>query len=99
VHANLLASEAPADAVDGLAFNVACGTRFSLNELFDQVRQLTDADVEPIYAAPRTGDVLHSEADVSLAKERFGYEPVVDFEEGLRRCVAYFDSRTKVAGS
>jgi UDP-glucose 4-epimerase len=96
VHANLLAAEAPAEAIDGLAFNVACGARYSLNDLYGHVRQLTDTDVEPVYAPPRTGDVLHSEADVSLAKERFGYEPVVDFEEGLRRCVAYFESRAKV---
>jgi nucleoside-diphosphate-sugar epimerase len=99
VHANVLAAHAPAEAVDGLSFNVATGTRYTLNDLFGQVRQLTDTDVEPLYTTPRTGDVLHSLADVSLAKERFGYEPVVDFEEGLRRCVAFFDSRTQVARS
>jgi UDP-glucose 4-epimerase len=99
VHANLLAADAPAAAVDGLAFNVACGRRYTLNDLFNQVRQLTGAEIEPIYAPPRTGDVEHSQADVSLAHERFGYEPVVGFEEGLRRCVAFFENRTPVAGT
>jgi nucleoside-diphosphate-sugar epimerase len=99
VHANLLAAAAPAEAVDGLAFNVACGRRYTLNDLFDQVRRLTGADIEPIYGAPRTGDVVHSQADVTLAHERFGYEPIVDFEEGLRRCVAFFESRAQVAST
>jgi UDP-N-acetylglucosamine/UDP-N-acetyl-alpha-D-glucosaminouronate 4-epimerase len=99
VHANLLAAAAPAEAVDGLAFNVACGRRYTLNDLFDQIRRLTGTDVEPIYGAPRTGDVVHSQADVTLARERFGYEPIVDFEEGLRRCVAFFESRAQVAST
>src|SRR3954468_18243592 len=96
VHANLLAAAAPAEAVDGLAFNVACGRRYTLNDLFEQIRRLTGADLEPEYAPPRPGDVVHSQADVSLAHERFGYEPVVDFEEGLRQCVAFFESRAGV---
>jgi nucleoside-diphosphate-sugar epimerase len=43
---------------------------------------------------PRAGDVPHTLADIGSAKRDFGYEPVVDFEEGLRRTVEFFRGRT-----
>ena len=92
VHANLLAAEAPAERVAGLAMNAACGDRFTLNQLFDQIGELVGSEIRPVYAAPRIGDVKHSQADISLARERLGYEPTTSLQEGLRRCVDFYSS-------
>jgi nucleoside-diphosphate-sugar epimerase len=90
VQANISAAEATDGA--GEAFNVACGERLSLNQLLDQVRQILGTDIEAIYDEPRVGDVKHSLADISAAKAAFGYDPAVDFAEGLQRTVESFSN-------
>lgn len=90
VDANLLAASAPSEHVSGLAMNAACGDRYSLNRIVDVLRELTGADVEPEYGPERIGDVKHSQADISLARERLGFEPTVTLEEGLRRSVEFY---------
>jgi UDP-glucose 4-epimerase len=86
VEANLLAA-ASEDGV-GETFNIACGQRVTLNELVDQLRRLTGADVEIRYEPPRPGDVKHSQADIARAGRVLGYRPAVGFEEGLSRTLA-----------
>ena len=88
VAANVLAMEA--DAV-GLALNVACGERISLNRLLATIAELTGRAVEPEYRPARMGDVRHSHADISLATERLGYQPAIQLEEGLRHTIAHFE--------
>ena len=73
-----------ASAAAGRTINVATGGRISLNELYRELRRLTGAAVEPIYAEPRAGDVKHSQADITLAKTLLGYAPTVSFADGLR---------------
>lgn len=90
VHANLLASEAPAERVSGKVFNVATGNRITLNQTVEMLRHATGYCGEVRYAADRSGDVKHSLADISRAKECFGYEPLVDFPEGIERTVAWY---------
>ena len=90
VSANLLAMEAQAEKVAGRVFNVACGQRHTLNETFRILAKLLDFKEQPIYGPPRTGDILDSLADISAAREAFGYEPQVGFEEGLRRTVEWY---------
>ena len=90
VHANLLAAEAPAEKVAGQMMNVATGSRITLNETFQILRELTGYKGEPAYAAPRTGDIRDSLADIRLAGELLGYKPIVDFREGLRRTVEWY---------
>jgi UDP-glucose 4-epimerase len=90
VGANLLAAAAPADKVAGQMMNVATGTRITLNETFDILCQLTGYSGKPAYAAPRSGDIRDSLADIRLAGELLGYAPTVDFREGLRRTVAWY---------
>ena len=85
VEANILAAEG---SVTGEVFNVACGGRVTINELVATVNELLDTDIEPRYDDPRPGDVRHSMADISKAKELLGYEPAVGFEEGLERTIA-----------
>jgi nucleoside-diphosphate-sugar epimerase len=92
VHANLLAAEAPAEKVSGRMMNLATGSRFTLNETFGILRELTAYNGEPAYAAARAGDIRDSLADIRLAGELLGYAPIVDFREGLRRTVEWYRS-------
>jgi UDP-glucose 4-epimerase len=89
VAANLLAMDAP-DAW-GQVFNVACGTPHSLNELVELLNRILGSEIEPEHGGPRPGDVERSWADISRAEKVLGYEPVVDFEQGLRMTVESFD--------
>jgi nucleoside-diphosphate-sugar epimerase len=88
VHANVLAMDA-AD-VSGRVFNVACGERVSVNRLVEELRVLLDADIEPVYEPARRGDVKHSLADLSSAREQLGYEPLVSLRDGLERTIERF---------
>jgi UDP-glucose 4-epimerase len=87
VDANLLAMEAP--EIAGNTYNVACGERVTLNRLVAELCDLMGSDVEPVYAAPRAGDIRHSLADLSKARAELGYEPRVQLREGLERTIQY----------
>ena len=89
VSANLLALRAPADRIAAGVFNVACGQTFTLNDTFRILAQLTNYTQPPIFADTRAGDIRMSLADISAAREAFGYHPIVSFEEGLARTVAW----------
>jgi nucleoside-diphosphate-sugar epimerase len=93
VDANLLAAEA--EDVSGRTFNIACGDRISLNHLLEQLRAIVDTDIEASYLEPRPGDVRHSLADISAARDQLGYEPAVSFDEGLRRTVEHHLDRRR----
>jgi nucleoside-diphosphate-sugar epimerase len=91
VHANLLAATAP--GVAGEVFNIACGERHTVLQLVSLLNDVLDTAIEPVLAAPRSGDVRHSQADIAMAQERLGYKPTTDFEEGLRRTVDWYKAR------
>jgi len=93
VQANLLACTAP--HVAGKVLNVATGQRQTLNNTFATLRRIIGADVEPLYAAPRAGDILHSQADITQARQHLGYEPTVLFEEGLEKTVEWYRTNMK----
>ena len=88
VRANLLAAKA--EGAPGRVINVACGDRFSLNDLVARLHGLMGNTMEATYEAPRAGDVKHSLGDISLAREILGYEPAVSFEEGLKKTLDWF---------
>ncbi|GIV76569.1 MAG: GDP-mannose 4,6-dehydratase [Litorilinea sp.] len=90
VQANLLAATAP-DAA-GRVFNIACGQRHSLCQLIDHLAAIAGRTPRIDYTPPRPGDVPHSQADISAARRYLGYEPTVDFVEGLRRTVAWMQT-------
>jgi UDP-glucose 4-epimerase len=90
VHANLLAARAPAEKVSGQVMNTATGSSVTLNQVFEIVRELVRFKGKPSYVAPRSGDIRDSLADIHLAEQRMGYQPIVDFREGLRRTVAWY---------
>jgi nucleoside-diphosphate-sugar epimerase len=89
VRANLLALEAPAERVAGRVFNIATGQRHSLNETYSILAGLTGYAQPPLFTEPRAGDIRNSLADISAAREAFGYDPPVDFAEGLARTVSW----------
>ena len=95
VSANLLALNAPEENVAGRVFNVACGERISLNDTYRLLAKITGYSAAPVYTEPRAGDIRNSLADISAAREAFGYAPVVDFETGLERTVEW--CRTQIA--
>jgi nucleoside-diphosphate-sugar epimerase len=79
-----------AESAKGEVINVATGGRISLNTLFKTIRELVRANIEPIYADPRPGDVKDSQADISKAGRILGYQPIVSFEDGLAKTVAWY---------
>jgi nucleoside-diphosphate-sugar epimerase len=79
-----------ASGASGEVINVATGGRISLRQLFDAVRQRVGVDVEPVFDEPRPGDVRDSQADITKARTILGYEPLVSFDEGLGRTVAWY---------
>ncbi|MGE3272053.1 MAG: SDR family oxidoreductase [Chloroflexota bacterium] len=93
VQANLRAAEAP--GVGGEVFNVACGQRYTLLDLVAALNTILGTNVHPTFGPDRPGDVKHSLADISKARQMLGYEPSATFEEGLERTVAW--GRAQVA--
>ena len=84
VHANLLAASSPRE-LKGEVINIGTGTRVNLLEVLEQMGRALGVLVQPKFAAPRAGDVRDSVADISRAREMIGYEPIVEFGEGMLR--------------
>lgn len=96
IQINLLAATSDnAEAVNQI-YNVAVGDRTTLNELFENLRvNLVEqfphlADAKPIYRDFRAGDVRHSLADISKAKDRLGYAPQYRVGEGLKEAMSWY---------
>jgi nucleoside-diphosphate-sugar epimerase len=89
VEANLKASETTKGI--GSIINIANGERITLNQLLSEVKELTGKnDVQADYLPPRAGDVLHSLADISRAREFLGFEPRVGLKEGLQLTIDWW---------
>lgn len=93
VLANRLAAEAPAEQVSGRAYNIARGEQTSLLELLEGLATILGVDAKREHVEPRVGDVRQSRADISAATADLGFEPKVDFAEGLRRTVDWFTAQ------
>src|SRR5207253_1082236 len=65
------------------AFNIASGTRVTINRLAEMMSDYSGLDAQIIHGSPRKGDVRDSLADISAARNAFGYEPKVTLESGL----------------
>jgi nucleoside-diphosphate-sugar epimerase len=92
VLANFLAASAPADQVSGEVFNVGCGDRISVNQLWEEVQRVLGVSMEAVHGPPRPGDVRDSLASLCHIRERTGYEVVVSLEDGIRRTVDWIRS-------
>jgi UDP-N-acetylglucosamine/UDP-N-acetylgalactosamine 4-epimerase len=91
VEANLLAAEAP-EAACGRAYNVAGGRRVTVNALAGLIRRLAGGNGAPEHGPERPGDVKHSLADLSAARELLRYEPRTGIEDGLAEARSYYRS-------
>lgn len=89
IEANFKACLASSDAA-GEAFNIAYGGQVDLKELFSVLADAVGSNVEPIFGPPRAGDVQHSNADISKARELFGYDPDYDFESGIELAIDWY---------
>ena len=81
----------------GKSFNLAEGGRITLLDLVAALNRHLGTDLQPVHAAPRTGDIRDSSADITLAREVLHYEPQVSFEEGLRRSIDYYRQQVESA--
>ncbi len=88
VQANMKALEAGIERSEVL--NCACGDRTTLNQLAVFIGSYLSSDLKAIHGPERTGDVKHSQADISKARQLLGYEPEVGFEQGLKYTIDYF---------
>lgn len=89
IEANLKACLAPSEAA-GEAFNVAFGGREYLIDIYYGLTKALEIDREPLYGPDRAGDIKHSNADISKAKELLGYDPDWSFEKGIKEAIAWY---------
>lgn len=90
VQANILSLFTQSPAAVNQVYNIACGEQLSLVQLYELLKQEAGSDLEPVFGPARQGDVLHSLADISKAKDLLGYEPTVKAREGLRRTYRWY---------
>ena len=83
VEANIRAATAPGAA--GRAINIATGTTITVNNMLGTICRLQGAEFDPEYKPAREGDIRHSYADISSARELLQWQPVVAFEDGLKK--------------
>ncbi len=88
VEANLLACKA--QNVSGEAFNIASGSRTTVNVLIREIKTILDKDIPSNYSNPRPGDVKHSHADISKAEGKLEYNPLVTFSKGLKKTISWY---------
>jgi UDP-glucose 4-epimerase len=93
VEANIQACETP--GIGGRAFNLGTGGRYTLNYTLKLLEGFSGRPARVKYGPPREGDIRDSQADVSLARQAFGYEPRIRFEEGLRKTWEWYCARSQ----
>jgi len=96
IQMNILSATAPENVKDNI-FNVANGDRTSLNQLYHTIKNIlskngVQVNLEPIYQDFRIGDVLHSQADITKAKEMLGFNPEYSLLDGLERAMPWYIS-------
>lgn len=89
IEANLKACLAPSK-VAGEAFNIAYGGREVLIDIYYGLTEALGVDVEPNFGPDRAGDIKHSNADVSKAKQLLGYDPDYSFKEGIKLAIEWY---------
>ena len=89
VEANLKACLAGKDAA-GQACNIAYGESKLLLDVYHAIADALGVNLEPVFGPPRPGDIRHSNADISRAKELLGYDPDWSFERGIRAAISWY---------
>jgi len=78
------------EGISGEFFNIGSGVNISVNELFNTIRDITDAKLEPVYEDARKGDVRESLSDISKARRHLGFEPAYTMEAGLKKTIEWY---------
>ena len=89
IEANLKACLAPSSAA-GEAFNIAYGGREYLIDIYYGLTEALGVNIEPKFGPDRAGDIKHSNADISKAKEMLGYDPDWSFERGIKAAIEWY---------
>jgi UDP-N-acetylglucosamine 4-epimerase len=89
IEANLKACLAPSE-VAGNVFNIAYGGREYLIDIYHHLANSLDKDIEPNFGPNRNGDIRHSNADITKAKEMLGYDPDYSFEDGIKLAIDWY---------
>jgi UDP-N-acetylglucosamine/UDP-N-acetyl-alpha-D-glucosaminouronate 4-epimerase len=97
VAANLLALDS--EQAPGRVYNIACGQRVTIGELLAELGALMEADIDPEHGPARAGEVRHSHADLSRARDELGYFPTVSLRDGLERTIAHHRETARAASA
>lgn len=93
VQANIRGMLCEQEDAFGQAYNVAVGENFSVNFLYESIRELLGSTHQAIYREPREGDIRNSLADISKAQQLLGYQPTKRFVDGLKQTVEFFKQK------
>jgi UDP-N-acetylglucosamine 4-epimerase len=96
VQANILSLFTQNKKAINQVYNIGYGQQTSLLQLVQLLKKISHSDIEPVFVPERAGDVKHSLADISKAKDLLGYDPLFSVEEGLKRTVEWYKQRLKV---
>lgn len=88
LNANWLAANAK--EAHGEAINISTKDAVTVNTVVNTIKELLGKNIDPVYAPARAGDIKHSLADVTKAKEVIGYEPRISFDEGIRKAIDWY---------
>jgi len=94
IEANLKACKASPDAA-GQAYNIAYGGREYIIDIYHELCNALDKNIEPIFRPDRKGDIKHSNADISKAKRLLGYEPEYSFADGMQLAIKWYKEDLK----
>ncbi len=83
-----LCKAAAAPAAVGKVYNVGTGTATTLLQLVATLNELRGTDLQPVFGPARAGDVRHSRADITQARQDLGYAPAVSFHQGLHQMLS-----------
>ena len=92
VQANILALFSEAEG-DNEIYNVACGEKITLNDIVKNLNVISNKEIKPRYSDFREGDVRHSLADIDKIKNKLGYEPKVNFKDGLSKVYNWYKAK------
>ena len=95
VQANILSLFTDNKQAINQVYNIACGEQTSLLELYNYLKAEAVSMLQPVHGPERMGDVKHSLADISKAKNLLGYEPAISVKEGLKKTFAWYREMRK----
>jgi UDP-N-acetylglucosamine 4-epimerase len=101
VQANILAGTTQDTGVTGTVYNCGCNGRTDLRQLYAMIRDSLAKDfpavasAEPVFEAPRPGDIAHSQAAIDKISAALGYAPTHQVADGMTETVAWFAQRLR----